>query len=73
MLGRGRDGLCAALILGVGPSPLVDTWLPEDTLDNADLARAYCSVMIDQLILATREHLLNYTGIKRYFYTAEAR
>ena len=59
MLGRGRDGLGAALILGVIPSLLVDTWLPENTLDDADLAGADCSVKIDQLILAPREHLLN--------------
>jgi hypothetical protein len=67
-----RDGLGAALNLGIHTPLQQDTWRPENTLNNAALARAHCPIKIAQLYLAPSEYLLNYMGIKNFVYTTAA-
>ena len=72
MLGLRRDGLGAALNLGIHSPLQKDTWRPENTLNDAALAGTCCPIKIAQLNLAPSEYLLNYMGIKKYFYTTAA-
>lgn len=72
LLSLRRDGLGAALYLGIHTPLQQDTWRPENTLNDAALARTYCPIKIAQLYLAPSEYLFNYMGIKNFFYTTAA-
>ena len=67
LLGLWRYSLGAALNLVIHTPFQQDTWRPENTLNDATLARANCPIKIAQLYLAPSEYLLNYMGIKKLF------
>lgn len=67
-----RDSLGAALYLVIHTPLQQDTWRPKNTLNDAALARAYSPIKIAQLYLAPSKYLLNYMGIKKFFYTTAA-